>query len=74
VIFTLQNLRPIPVCGPFTDPSFHLLVRDEATLLDVALGFTHGGEKCNFLGGVTVIDIVRQPVDCLKNLIFNTHR
>jgi hypothetical protein len=36
-----------------------LLVRDEATLLDV----THGGEECNFLRGVTVIDAIWKPVN-----------
>jgi hypothetical protein len=61
------------VSGPLTDASFHLLVRDDASLLDVALGFSHSGEKCNFLGGVTVIAVIRQPVDRLKNLIFNAH-
>jgi hypothetical protein len=48
-----------------TDASFHLLVRDGATLLDVTLGLTHGG--------VTVIDVIWKPVDRLENLLFNAH-
>jgi hypothetical protein len=42
-------------------------------LLDVTLGFTHGGEKCNFIGSVTVIDVIWKPVDRLENLFFNAH-
>ena len=55
--------------GPFTDPGFHLLVRDEATLLDV----THSGEECNFLRGVTVIDVIWKPVNRLEDLFFDAH-
>jgi hypothetical protein len=44
-----------------------LLVRDEATLLDV----THGGEECNFLRGVTVIDVIWKPVNRLEDLFFD---
>jgi hypothetical protein len=42
--------------------------------LDVTLGLTHGGEKCNFIGGVTVIDVIWKPVDRLENLFFNAHK
>jgi hypothetical protein len=51
-----------------------LLVRNDAALFNISLGFTHGGEKCNFIGGVTVIDVIWEPIDRVKNLIFNTHR
>ena len=50
-----------------------MLVGDEPALFDVALGFAHRGEKCNFISGVAIIDVVRKAVDRLKNLIFNTH-
>jgi hypothetical protein len=46
-----------------------LLVRDEATLLDV----THGGEECNFLRGVTVNDVIWKPVNRLEDLFFDAH-
>jgi hypothetical protein len=42
-------------------------------LFNISLSFTHRSEECDFIGYVPVIDIVRQPVDCLKNLIFNAH-
>ncbi len=66
-----RETRALP--SHLSDPSFHLFVRYEATLLDVALGFTHGGEKCNFIGSVTKIDVVWQPVNRLEDLLFNAH-
>jgi hypothetical protein len=60
------------VCG-FTDPNFHLLIRDEAAVFDVVFSFSHSGEKCDLVGDFLVIGIVRQPVNRLKNLIFNAH-
>jgi len=46
------------VSGPFIDPSFHLLVRDDVTLVNISFGFAHRSEKCNFIGGVAIVDIV----------------
>jgi len=42
-------------------------------LLNVVLGFTHGGKKCNFLGGITVIHIIWKPVNSLQDLFFDAH-
>ena len=44
--------------GPFSDPSFHLLVRNNTTLFDIALRLAHCGEKSDFVSSVTVIDVV----------------
>jgi hypothetical protein len=49
------------------DPSFHLLVCDHTALFDVALGLPNGGEKSNFVCGIAIIDVVRKPIDRLKD-------
>ena len=59
--------------GPFIDASFHLLVRDDAAVFDVVFSFSHRGEKCDFICRIAKIDVVRQSVNRLKNLLFNTH-
>jgi len=50
-----------------------LLVRDDAALFNISLGFAHGGEKCDLVRDISVIDIVWKPVDRLKNLFLNAH-
>src|SRR5207247_1001891 len=67
---TVQSLRyrskPSPsrlVCGPFTDPSFHLLVRDEPALFDVAFRLAYCSEKGNLIGSVAIIDVIRKTID-----------
>ena len=57
----------------FTDPSLHLLVRNNATLFDVALSLAHRSEKRDFVGSITIIDVVWQSVDRMKDLLFNAH-
>jgi hypothetical protein len=59
--------------GPFTDTGVHLLVRNNAALFDIALRLAHCSEKRDFVSSVTIIDVVRQSVDCLKDRLFNTH-
>src|ERR1700726_1052144 len=60
-------------CGPFRNPRFHLLVTNHSAFFDVAVGLAHGGEESNLVRGVAVIDIIREPMDCLKHLIFHAH-
>src|SRR5262249_21337390 len=52
--------------GPFTDPSLHLLVRNNATLFDVALSLAHRNEKRDFVSSVTIIDVVWESIYGLK--------
>jgi hypothetical protein len=44
--------------APFSDPSFHLLVRNETALFDIAFGLAKGGQKSNFVCDVAIVDIV----------------
>ena len=32
-------------------------------------GFAHRSEKCNFIGGIAIIDVVRKPINSLKNSV-----
>jgi hypothetical protein len=50
-----------PLRSPFIDASFHLLVRDDAALFDIALRLAHCGEKSDFVSSVTVIDVIWKP-------------
>src|SRR5882762_9028886 len=59
------------VSCPFIDPSFHLLVRDDTAAFDIKFGLSDGGEKSNFVRGIAIIDVVRKPIDRLKNLFFD---
>ncbi len=61
------------VSGPLTDTSFHLLVRYDTALLNIAFGLAHRSKKRNLVGGVTKIDVVWQPVDRLEDLLFDAH-
>ena len=62
-----------PPLQPFTDPSFYLLVRNEAAMFDIAVGFTHRSQKRNFIRCVAKIDVVWKPIDSLEHLFFNAH-
>jgi len=42
-------------------------------VFDVVFSFPHGGEECNFLRGVTVIDVIWKPVNRLEDLFFDAH-
>jgi hypothetical protein len=69
----LERFQSRSASGPFTDSSFHLLVGDQATFLDVALCFANGDKKCNLVRNIPVIYVVRKPVNRLENLILNAH-
>jgi len=57
----------ISVGCPFTDSSTHLLVADKMPLINVTLGLLYGDKKRYLISHVSVIDIIWETVDSLKN-------
>ncbi len=55
----------------FTDPSFHLLVGDQAIVCDVLLGFANRGKEGDLFGNVTKVRIRRKAVDRFENLFLD---
>jgi hypothetical protein len=59
--------------GPFSDASFHLLVRDDSAVFDIVFCFSHRGEKCDFICRIAIIDVVWKSINRLKNLFLDAH-